>query len=64
MSWEQYGAILARQREELQRERDEPPTDCPNDGTNLEAGPNGELHCPFDGWTWQAGREVIGPSVP
>jgi hypothetical protein len=27
-----------------------PPQSCPNDGTPLRTGPNGELYCPFDGW--------------
>lgn len=23
---------------------------CPNDGEPLQQGPNGQLHCPFDGY--------------
>ncbi|WP_326646060.1 hypothetical protein OG884_15525 [Streptosporangium sp. NBC_01755] len=35
-----------------QEERDRVPTACPNDGEPLAAGPRGELHCRFDGWTY------------
>lgn len=52
MSWEQLQAIYVEAAEQARRDRDEPPTDCPNDGTTLQPGPDGELHCPFDGWTY------------
>lgn len=26
------------------------PVACPNDGTLLISGVNGQLHCPWDGW--------------
>jgi hypothetical protein len=52
MSWDQLLSIIqnARQEDELQRTRI--PAACPNDGEVLESGPNGELHCRFDGWIW------------
>lgn len=27
-----------------------PGAECPNDGTRLRTGPQGQLYCPFDGW--------------
>lgn len=48
MSWEQLIAIAQEQRE-YQREENEPPTACPNDGEPLKDGPHGELHCRFCG---------------
>lgn len=51
-SWYQLLDILALNDEELQRLRNTPPTACPHDGTPLQTGPNGELHCVFDGWVW------------
>lgn len=29
-----------------------PPTACPECGKPLSGGPNGELHCTFEGWVW------------
>jgi hypothetical protein len=46
-------SIIDEARAEAQRAQNEPPVACPNDGEPLEHGPSGELHCPFDGWTWQ-----------
>lgn len=51
MSWEQLRSITAEARAYAAEDR-KPPTACPNDGQPLETGPNGELHCPFDGWIW------------
>ncbi len=50
MSWEQLAVI----EKERQTEAAElvAPVACPNDGTPLQAGPGGVLHCPFDGWQW------------
>lgn len=53
MGFQDLLQILREQREEVEQERSQRPSACPNDGTPLETGPNGELHCPFDGWTWQ-----------
>lgn len=52
MAWEQLSAIYESAR--LEREADDSvaPAACPNDGEPLEEGPNGELHCKFDGWIW------------
>jgi len=47
MSWNQLLNIF-RER----RPAPCPPVACPNDGEPLEQGPDGRLHCPFDGWTW------------
>ena len=57
MSWEQIGAIAESAAELARAEHAEPPRSCPNDAQVLEPGPNGgELHCPFDGWTWPRDR--------
>lgn len=52
MSWETLIAIK-REAEELDRRKDDPPTACPNDGEPLESGPDGTLHCRFDGFVWR-----------
>lgn len=37
---------------------------CPHDGTTLRPGPDGRLHCPFDGWTGtEAQAAVRGPAL-
>lgn len=53
MSWDQYRDIRDNAIQEAQALAAQEPTNCPNDGTQLDSGPDGELHCPFDGWTWQ-----------
>lgn len=52
MSWEQLLSIRAAAAEDLRAELDTPPVACPNDGTPLETGPGGVLHCIADGYTW------------
>jgi hypothetical protein len=52
MSWEQLRDIERERREEANRERVDEPVACPNDGEPLVRGPNGELHCTFDGWQY------------
>lgn len=52
MGYEDLLQILKEGREEQAAERSRIPSACPNDGTPLEPGPRGELHCPFDGWQW------------
>lgn len=52
MSWEQLLSIRIAAADEARAEADTPPVACPNDGEPLEAGPNGVLHCVFDGYTW------------
>jgi hypothetical protein len=59
MSFEQYGEILARNDEERRRRDEQPPISCPNDHTPLQAAEGGQLHCPFDGWTWPQ-RRILG----
>jgi hypothetical protein len=52
MSWQQL-LDFRRQAEEEARaeeERRARPQACPNDGTPLEQGPDGELFCRHDGW--------------
>lgn len=51
MSWEQLAAIL-QEGEQIRREdAAADPVACPNDGEPLQPGPDGRLHCKFDGWT-------------
>lgn len=50
--WDGLLSIVAEAIEERRRELFEPPVACPNDGTLLEEGPHGSLHCRFDGYLW------------
>ena len=52
MGYEDLQAIYQRQEEDYREWLEEDPTECPKSGHALETGPNGELHCPFDGWIW------------
>ena len=52
MSWEQLLSIAREAADELRAERTRPPIACPNDGEPLVSGPNGTLHCRFDGYCW------------
>lgn len=52
MAWEELGAIYATAAAEQDAVDSTPPVACPNDGEPLEEGPNGDLHCRFDGWIW------------
>ena len=53
MSWEQLQAIETEKKDEVARDRSEPPSACPNDGTPLLVDPRrGGLSCRFDGWHW------------
>jgi hypothetical protein len=51
VSWEQLD-IAVEAAQERQAEQGRPPQACPSDGEPLEQGPNGVLHCPFDGYRW------------
>jgi hypothetical protein len=51
MSWEQLLGILQESRDIQAKEQSTPPVACPNDGTPLEQGRDGELRCRFDGWS-------------
>lgn len=51
MSWEQLLAISKEAAVLRQQEETRTPVECPIDGIPLERGPNGVLHCRFDGWT-------------
>lgn len=52
MSWQQLLDIQREAEEDRRAERAQPPSACPNDGTPLLTGPDGELYCRFDGWRW------------
>lgn len=51
MSWEQYISIIAEAKQVYADELAKLPECCPWCATDLDAGPDGTLHCPFDGWT-------------
>lgn len=53
MSWEQLLDIVREASKLAEAEQSQPPQACPNDGEPLQRGPNGVLHCRFDGWTDQ-----------
>lgn len=55
MAWQTLADILRQDRQEEQDWLDETPVACPNDGFQLQTGPNGELHCPAGDWTRSAG---------
>lgn len=52
MPWEQLQAIYETAAAEQEAADATAPVACPNDGEPLEGGPDGELHCRFDGWIW------------
>lgn len=53
MSWQQLLDIYAEAADEARRAQSQPPVACPNDGEPLRSGPDGSLHCRFDGWVWR-----------
>jgi hypothetical protein len=57
MAWEQLSSIYREAADELRAELDTAPLACPNDGEPLEQGPNGRLHCKFDGFVWSGRQE-------
>lgn len=59
MAWLQLDDILKDQAAEAQAWASQPPSACPNDGTPLQTGPDGQLFCPFDGYAWP--RDGRGP---
>ncbi len=52
MAWETLSGILAEARQMASEDANKVPVECPNDYTALQAGPDGTLHCPWDGWTY------------
>lgn len=56
MAYDDLLSIYKEAAIEHQVRRDQVPQACPNDGTALDAGPNGTLHCPYDGWQWPRDR--------
>ena len=52
MSWEQLAGVLRDDRAAQEEQAAAAPVACPNDGEPLQAGPTGQLFCPFDGWRY------------
>ena len=52
MSWSQLISIALEAADSVRDEKSRPPKACPNDGEPLISGPNGSLHCRFDGYLW------------
>ena len=52
MSWEQLLAIRREAADELRAEKSAPPVACPRDGEPLRSGPDGTLHCTYDGYQY------------
>jgi hypothetical protein len=50
MSWDEWLQQVRQNKEERER-MPARPVACPTDGTPLETGPRGELHCRWCGWT-------------
>ena len=59
MSAQQLLDILKANAAEQAYWRTAPPRACPNDGTPLEAGPRGELHCPMGDYEYP--RDWVAP---
>lgn len=51
MSWEQLLSIGREAADIAREEKARAPQACPNDGEPLTTGPDGQLHCRFDGWS-------------
>lgn len=52
MSWYQLLSILQAASSEDAQQHQMRPWACPNDGEPLTEGPQGELRCRFDGWSY------------
>ena len=54
-----YGliSIFEQQRDDIADWRGSPPEACPHDGQPLSTGPDGQLFCVSDGWTWDGTPE-------
>lgn len=52
MAWEQLLGMIQEARDIDAQEASEAPVVCPNDYTTLVSGPDGTLHCPWDGFQY------------
>lgn len=57
MSWDQLSNIIRQNRDEQRDHATGTPQACPNDGEPLKVGPDGDLRCINDGWTWDGTAE-------
>lgn len=53
--WQKLLDIKRQDEQEYENWLMEIPSACPNDGTPLDVGPQGMLHCPMGDWTRPAG---------
>lgn len=58
MSWDELLSIYREAADEKRATDSTPPADCPNDGEPLQQGPNGVLHCRYDGFQWPRDRHL------
>ena len=56
MAWEQLAAIQRQNREQKQKELQEPPVACPNDGSVLDVHKDGRRNCPMGDYRWDGAR--------
>jgi len=52
MAWEELLSIYKEAADQRRAEKSQPPVACPRDGEPLTAGPDGTLHCRFDGYVY------------
>jgi hypothetical protein len=55
VSWEQLNSLLRMAVDEHDQNQRQPPQACRHCGWPLNTGPQGQLFCPADGWTWDGG---------
>lgn len=55
MTWQKLSDILKQDVQERSDWAQQQPEACPIDGTPLEIGPQGALHCPMGNFTRPAG---------
>lgn len=52
MAWDQLVGFISEAEDIERTDRSTAPTSCPVDYTALREGPDGKLHCPWDGLVW------------
>ncbi len=60
MSYDELLALIKGASQEAETEASRPPESCTRCGRPWTKGPNGELHCTFEGNTWNGGPVTYG----